>query len=85
MFVKVERKYSPWAGNYPVSYPEPLMKQCREAKSKERRRDCSIAADAAEKSEQHEDRWIKEYGRHCVDFVKNSFSRLWEEKKIAGG
>lgn len=51
MFVKVERKYSPWAGNYPVSHTEPLMKYCHEKNNKEtRRRDWPIAANAAERS-----------------------------------
>lgn len=84
MFVKVERKHSPWAGNYPESHPEPFMNYCCEANNKERRRrDWSVVGNAAERSQEPKDPWIKEYRRHGVDFVKNSFSSLWGERKMA--
>lgn len=82
MFVKVERKYSPWAGNYQVSRPEQFTKYCHEENSKETgRSDLLIAANAAESSSNMKTIRLKA----TEDFVKNTFSRLWGKSKIAGG
>lgn len=49
--MKVERKYSPWAGNYLVSHPESFIKYCYEENSMEiRRRSWLKVANAAETS-----------------------------------
>lgn len=83
--MKVERQLSPSTGNYQVSHPELLMKECHEENSKERKiKDWSIVANASERPKQHEDCWVK-YRRFCVAFVKSSFSRLREERKVVGG
>lgn len=49
--MKVERKFSPWAGIDLVSHPGPSVKCCQKEKSNEtRRRDRPVVANPAERS-----------------------------------